>query len=146
MQKKDLSSSGLQASIMVPKKDPQKGIRPPQFEMDQRGRLVIKAGKVFGFSIFEGAPVMSMKEKKKEIRTMNQALETDFVEEKDGLLIYKYGVPGSDKEMFHFYMVHESKGRKYVIESLSTGNFTRKQVDRMISSARSLTPKKEKSA
>ncbi len=77
---------------------------------------------------------------------MNQALETDFIEEKEGLLIYKYGVPGSDKEMFHFYMVRESDGKQYVIESLRSGEFSRKQVDRMIRSAKSLTPQKKESA
>lgn len=146
MKKVDMSQKGLRATIQVPKKDPQKGIRPAEFERDQRGRLTIKAGKNFGISILEGPPIMSMEEKKEDIRTMNQALETDFIEEKEGLLIYKYGVPGSDKEMFHFYMVRESDGKQYVIESLSSGEFSRKQVDRMIRSAKSLTPQKKESA
>lgn len=143
MKEKDLSEHGFDLSIMVPEKDPNKGIRPAKFELDERGRLQVKAGKGFGMSILEGAPLQDMDAKKEDIKNMNQALETDFVKEEEGLLIYKHAIPGSEKEMFHFFLVHEVDGMDYVIESLAEGEFTEKQVKRMIESAKTLSPKKE---
>lgn len=144
MVKKDLSGKGLKLMAQVPKKDPQKGRPPVKVSMSKKGGLDLKAGDAYGMHIMAGAPVMSMKEKKKGIKSMNQALKTDFLKDEKDLLIYKFSVPGSEKEMFHFLKVVEVNGQKYTVQSLESGEFSKAQVDLMLKSAKSLMPKKGK--
>ncbi len=147
MVEKDLSDKGLKLIAQVPKKDPQKGRPPVKVGISKKGGVQLKGGDAFGMRIISGAPVMSMKEKKNGIKSMNQALKTEFLKEKEDLLLYKFSVPGSDKEMYHFYMVADVGGQKYVVRSLEDGEYSKGQVELMIRSAKSFKPKKgDKSA
>ena len=143
MKEMDLSKQGVQATIQVPKKDPDKGIRPAQVSASTRGGAVIQAGKPYQLKVMQ-VPPRKMSEKKKDIKNMTQ-LELSFVKDTDSLLIYKESVPGGGKEMFSFYMAKEVNGKPFVFES-GEGEFSRKDIDMMIRSANSVKVKERKKA
>lgn len=139
MRELDLSKQGVHATIQVPKKDPDKNIRPAKLEASNMGGAVINAGKVFKMKVMQ-VPPRDIEEKKTDIKNMSQ-LDIEFVQESDSLLIYKESVPDGEKEMFSFYLVKEAGGKPFIFESVEA-EFTRDDVDRMIRSAKSVQPKK----
>ncbi len=145
MKEMNLSEYGVEAVIHVPKKDPDKNIRPAQAKPSNRGGVTVSAGKRFNMNVMQAPPAQDMKAKKKDIKNMSGALELTFVKEKDSLLLYKKSVPTGDKEMFEFYLIHEAGGKPFVIET-GKGEFTKKDIDRMLKSARSIRPKKSDKA
>jgi hypothetical protein len=145
MKKLDLSKKGVPAFIHVPKKNPDKDIRPAQVSPSNRGGVVISAGKVFNMRVMQAPPAQKMKAKKQDIRNMSGALKPKFIKENDSLLLYMKSVPGTDKKMFGFYMVKKVGGKPFIFES-GKGEFSRANVDLMIKSANSLRSKNKKKA
>ena len=145
MKKLDLSKNGVKAFIHVPKKDPNKDIRPAKVSSDNLPGVLVSAGKVFRMRVNQ-APPRKMKAIKADIKNMSGALKPKFVKEKDSLLIFKKSVPGTEKEMFGFYMVKEVGGKPFIFRSDRKGEFSRANVDLMIKSAKSIQLKRDKKA
>ncbi|MFB6258287.1 MAG: hypothetical protein ABEH38_06310 [Flavobacteriales bacterium] len=143
MKQLDLSKKGIQAKIYVPKKDPKKGIRPAKLKRSKRGGALITAGNPFRMRVMQAPPARKIAKKKKDIKNMSGALKITFLKENDSLLLYKKSLPGGGKKMFSFYLTKKVKGKPFVFEA-GNGEFSKKDVEKMIRSANSIQPKKQK--
>lgn len=133
-----LGEHGLPLKMMVPEKNVKKQIPPPsvRYNRDTR-KMRIRVGDRFWISIQRTEP-RNIKAIKKDLQNLQQAFEFEFLEEKEDQLVYKKSIPNSDRGYYHFYKIQAVDGNSYVIRTNKKGEFSKKQMKRMLKASKTL--------
>ncbi len=133
-----LGEHGLPLKMMVPEKNVKKQIPPPsvRYNRDTK-KMRIRVGDRFRISIQRTEP-RNIEKIKKDLQNLQQAFEFEFLEEKEDQLVFKKSIPNSDRGFYHFYKIKEVDGRSYVIRTNKKGEFSKKQMERMLKASNTL--------
>ena len=84
---------------------------------------------------------ISIEEKKAEL-TADLVYSVEYLTEEENLIMYKKTIAESDVDPeFHFFMTTEINGELVEVKSAGDQTFTKKQVEAMINSAKTLSQK-----
>ncbi len=145
-----LGEHGLPLKLMVPEENVKKQVPPPEVEFNpSTSKMRIRVGESFQLSLKQVDP-RPIEDVKADLKNLQQAYEFKFLKESNDMLLYRKVIPNSDLKYFHFYKVKEVDGKPYVVRSLKEGEFTRKQVERMLDAVgtmeKAAMPKKKEAA
>ncbi|MEQ8625510.1 MAG: hypothetical protein RJQ00_03745 [Vicingaceae bacterium] len=135
MKQIDLSEYELNATISVP--DESKG--EAEVVATDWGSIVISISDWYGIEIVPFG--ISIEEKKAEL-TADLVYSVEYLTEEENLIMYKKTIAESDVDPeFHFFMTTEINGELVEVKSAGDQTFTKKQVEAMINSAKTLSQK-----
>ena len=133
----ELSEYELNAQISVP--DDSKG--KAEVIATDWGSIEINVADWYGIEIVPYG--ITIAEKKAEL-TSDLVYSIDYLVEDENLILYKKTIADSDVDPeFHFFMTTEIDGELVEVKSSADKTFTKKQVEKMINSAKTLSPKAE---
>lgn len=134
MHQVDLSAYNLNASMYVP--DDSKG--KTTIATSSWGSIEISNGNTFALEIVPFG--MSLAEKKEELAG-DLVYTIEYLKENDQLIVYKKSIKDSETEAeYHFFMNVEIDGEIVEIKNSMEGSFSQRNIEKMVESARSLTP------
>jgi len=132
----DLTPWGFEMSLMIPNAEKN---GDPEVTLTERGALEIVIGKGFGIEILFGEGNLKLLKTDLEEHPF---FETDIIKEEKDALVYKQVIPNSEvKERHHFFYRIELGNDIYEIMDLKEGEFDLNEVEKMLSSAKSIKHK-----
>ena len=135
MKQIDLSEYELNAHMFVP--DDSKG--KADIIATDWGSIEINVADWYGIEIIPYG--MTLSDKKAELKS-DLVYTVDYIVEEENLILYKKTISGSDVDPeFHFFMTTEIDGELVEVKSSADQSFTKKQVEKMINSAKTLSSK-----
>jgi len=137
MKKIDLGEYQLSATISIP--DDSKG--KTEVVATDWGSIEIKVSDWFGIEVVPFG--MSIIDKKTELKA-DLVYSIEYLTDEESLLFYKRTISGSEVDPeYHFFMTKEIDGDLVEVKSSGNQSFTKRQVEKMILSAKTLSPKAE---
>lgn len=137
MKQVDLSEYELNASISIP--DDSKG--KAEIISTDWGSIEINVSDWYSIEIVPYG--ISIAEKKAELAS-DLVYSVEYLTEEENLILYKKTIAESDVDPeFHFFMTTEVDGELVEVKSAGDKAFTKKQIETMISSAKTLSQKVE---